>query len=177
LKAAITFKDGMVNVKPFDIKYKDIKATIGGSHGFDQQINYNLKFDVPAKYLGTEANALIARLSPTDAAKMQSIPINAVLTGSFTNPKITTDIKSAVTKLTNHLVAQQKQRLLNQGTSALGDYISKNKKPADSSKTIIPTSKEEVKTKAIEEVKTKANDLLKGLFNRKKKAADTTKVN
>jgi hypothetical protein len=177
LKAAITFKDGMVNVKPFDIKYKDIKATIGGSHGFDQQINYNLKFDVPAKYLGTEANALIARLSPTDAAKMQSIPINAVLTGSFTNPKITTDIKSAVTKLTNHLVAQQKQRLLNQGASALGDYISKNKKPADSSKTIIPTSKEEVKTKAIEEVKTKANDLLKGLFNRKKKAADTTKVN
>jgi hypothetical protein len=54
LKAAITFKDGMVNVKPFDIKYKDIKATIGGSHGFDQKMNYNLKFDVPAKYLGTD---------------------------------------------------------------------------------------------------------------------------
>jgi hypothetical protein len=53
LKAALT-KDGMVNVKPFDINYKDIKATVGGSHGFDQQMNYNLKFDVPAKYLGTE---------------------------------------------------------------------------------------------------------------------------
>ncbi|MDI1307039.1 MAG: AsmA-like C-terminal region-containing protein, partial [bacterium] len=60
LKAAITFKDGKVNVKPFDIKYKDIKATIGGSHGFDQSMNYNIKFDVPAKYLGSEANALIA---------------------------------------------------------------------------------------------------------------------
>jgi hypothetical protein len=33
----------MVNVKPFDINYKDIKATVGGSHGFDQQMNYNLK--------------------------------------------------------------------------------------------------------------------------------------
>jgi hypothetical protein len=52
-KAAITFKDGKVNVKPFDIKYKDIKATIGGT-AFDQSMNYNLKFDVQ-KYLGSEA--------------------------------------------------------------------------------------------------------------------------
>ncbi|MBP6146040.1 MAG: AsmA family protein, partial [Flavobacterium sp.] len=46
LKAALTFKDGKVNVKPFDINYKDIKATIGGTHGFDQSMNYNLKFEV-----------------------------------------------------------------------------------------------------------------------------------
>lgn len=177
LKAAITFEDGMVNVKPFDINYKDIKATVGGSHGFDQQMNYNLKFDVPAKYLGTEANALIAKLTPADAAKMQSILINAVLTGNFTNPKITTDIKSALTTLTNQLVAQQKQRLLNQGTSALSNYITKSQKPADSSKTAVPVTKQEIKTKAVEEVKTKANDLLKGLFNKRKKATDTTKVN
>jgi hypothetical protein len=176
LKAAITFKDGMVNVKPFDIKYKDIKATIGGSHGFDQKMNYNLKFDVPAKYLGTEANALIAKLSAADAAKMESIPINAVLTGNFTNPKITTDIKSAVTNLTNQLVAQQKERLLNQGTSALTDYINKNKKPADTTKTAVPATKEEVKTKAVEEVKTKASDLLNGLFNKKKKVEEEPKT-
>jgi hypothetical protein len=176
LKAAITFKDGMVNVKPFDIKYKDIKATVGGSHGFDQKMNYNLKFDVPAKYLGTEANALIAKLSAADAAKMESIPINAVLTGNFTNPKITTDIKSAVTNLTNQLVAQQKERLLNQGTSALTDYINKNKKPADTTKTAVPATKEEVKTKAVEEVKTKASDLLNGLFNKKKKVEEEPKT-
>jgi hypothetical protein len=46
--------------KPFNIKYKDIQATIGGTHSFDQVMNYNVKFDVPAKYLGSEANALIA---------------------------------------------------------------------------------------------------------------------
>ena len=176
LKAAITFKDGMVNVKPFDIKYKDIKATIGGSHGFNQKMNYNLKFDVPAKYLGTEANALIARLSPADAEKMKSIPINAVLTGNFSHPKITTDIKSAVTNLTNQLVAQQKQRLLNQGTSALSDYITKNQKPADTAKTAVPATKEEVKTKAVEEVKTKASDLLNGLFKKKQPAAEEPKT-
>jgi hypothetical protein len=181
LKAAITFKDGMVSVKPFDINYKDIKATIGGTHGFDQSMNYNIKFDVPAKYLGTEANSLIAKLSPADATKLENIPINALLTGNFTNPKITTDIKAAVSNLTNQLVQQQKARLLTQGSAALSDFITKNKKPGDTTKTVIPTTKEEVKaavqTKAKEEVKTKATELLNGFFNKKKKAVDTTKVN
>jgi len=164
LKAFLTFKDGKVNVKPFDIKYQDIKATIGGTHGFDQSMNYNIKFDVPAKYLGAEASALIAKLSPTDASKMQSIPINAILGGNFTNPKISTDINSAVTKLTTQLVNQQKDRLVKQGTSALTDYLNKNKKPSDTTKTTTPTTKEEVKTKA--------GDLLNGLFNKKKKAEE-----
>ena len=164
LKAFLTFKDGKVNVKPIDIKYQDIKATIGGTHGFDQSMNYNIKFDVPAKYLGAEASALIAKLSPADASKMQSIPINAILGGNFTNPKISTDINSAVTKLTTQLVNQQKDRLVKQGTSALTDYLNKNKKPSDTTKTTTPTTKEEVKTKA--------GDLLNGLFNKKKKAEE-----
>lgn len=167
LKAAITFKDGKVNVKPFNIKYQDIKATIGGTHGFDQSMNYNIKFDVPAKYLGTEANALIAKLSPADAAKLQSIPINATLVGNFTNPKITTDINSAVTKLTTQLANQQKDRMVKQGTSALTDFINKNKKPGDTTKTATlstPTTQEEVKAKA--------TDLLNGLFKKKKAAEE-----
>ena len=177
LKAALTFKDGKVNVKPFDINYKDIKATIGGTHGFDQSMNYKLKFEVPTKYLGSEANALIAKLSPAEAEKVQSIPINALLVGNFTNPKITTDINSAVTKLTTQLVNQQKGRLVKQGTSALTDLLNKNKKLGDTTKTVLPATKEEVKTKVKEEVKTKASDLLNGFFNKKKKPADTTKVN
>ena len=167
LKAAITFKDGKVNVKPFDVKYQDIKATIGGTHGFDQSMNYNIKFDVPAKYLGSEANALIAKLSAAEAAKVESIPITATLIGNFTNPKISTDISSAVTKLTTQLVNQQKDRLVKQGTSALNDFINKNKKPADTTAantTATPTAKDEVKTKAA--------DLLNGLFNKKKKVEE-----
>ena len=169
LKAAITFKDGKVNVKPFNIKYQDIKATIGGSHGFDQSMNYNIKFDVPAKYLGTEANALIAKLAQNDSAKLQSIPINATLAGNFTNPKITTDINSAVTKLTTQLANQQKDRMVKQGTSALTDFINKNKKPADTAKTATPAT-----PTTQEEVKTKATDLLNGLFKKEKAAESTT---
>ena len=168
LKAAITFDNGKVNVKPFDIKYQDIKATVGGSHGFDQSMNYSLKFDVPAKYLGTEANALIAKLTPADANKLESIPINAVMTGNFSNPKISTDMKTAVTNLTNQLIQQQKTKLISQGTSKLTDLINKNKKAGDTTKTVLPTTKEEVKEKAKEEVKAKATDLLNGFFKKKK---------
>jgi hypothetical protein len=177
LKAAITFKDGMVSVKPFDINYKDIKATIGGTHGFDQSMNYNIKFDVPAKYLGTEATALIAKLTPAEAVKLESIPVNASVTGNFTNPKISTDIKTAVTNLTNQLVQQQKERLLNQGNSALNDFITKNKKPSDTVQAATPATKEAVKAQAEEQIKTKATNLLNGLFKQPKKAIDTTKAN
>jgi len=159
LKVALTFKDGKVNVKPFDIKYQDIKATIGGTHGFDQMMNYNVKFDVPAKYFGTEINNLIGKLTPADAKKLESVPVNALLTGNFTNPKITTDIKQATTNLATNLVKQQKEKLINGGKDALNSIISNATKPkTDSTKTNTSTN-----------VKNTAKDLLNGLFNKKKK--------
>ncbi|MNK50583.1 putative assembly protein [compost metagenome] len=162
IKAALTFDNGKVNVKPFDIKYQDIKVTVGGTHGFDQTMNYNLKFDVPAKYLGTEANNLIAKMSPADAAKLDNIPINAALTGNFSNPKISTDMKAAVSNLTTQLVNQQKEKLTQKGTSALTDLINKNTKAKDT--TQAAKTEKEQKT---QEVTKKASDLLNGLFKKK----------
>jgi hypothetical protein len=159
LKTAVTFKDGKVTVKPFDLKYQDIKVNIGGTHGFDQSMSYNLKLDVPAKYLGTEANNLIAKLSPADAKKVENVPVNATIGGSFTTPKITTDVKQATTNLVNNLVKQQKENLTNKGKDALNSVISNATKPkTDSTKTDVKTN-----------VKNTANDLIKGIFGKKKK--------
>ena len=103
---------------------------------------------------------------------------NAIMTGSFSKPKITTDLKAAATNLTNQLIQQQKAKLVSKGNAALTDIINKNKKPGDTTKTVIPATKAEVQQKAKEEVKTKATDLLNNLFNKKKKVAtDTTKTN
>ncbi len=156
VKINLTFNDGKVNVKPFDLKYQDIKATVGGQHGFDQNMNYNLKLDVPAKYLGTEANALLAKLSPSDVNKLQNIPINAVVTGNFKNPKVSTDMKQATTNLATQLLKQQKDKLVNQGTSALKDLLGGSKK--DTTKTGAQK----------EDIKAKAGALLNGLFGKKK---------
>ena len=157
LKAALSFQNGKVTVKPFDIKYQDIKVNVSGQHGFDQNMNYNLKFDVPAKYLGGEANKLIAKLSPSDVTKLENIPVNAVLSGNFKNPKVTTDMKSAATNLATQLVKQQKEKLVKQGVNALGDLLNSATKK-DTAKSNTPVK---------EDIKKKAGDLLNGLFKKK----------
>ncbi|WP_318642630.1 AsmA-like C-terminal region-containing protein [Flavobacterium ardleyense] len=174
LSTYLTFENGKVNLKPFDIKYQDIKLTVGGQHGFDQSINYKLNFDVPAKYLGTEANKLLASLTPADAAKIKNIPINANLTGNFKNPKIQTDTKQAVTALATQLVQMQKDKLVTQGTNALSGLLNglgnNSNTPKDTTKTSTPPTTQPVK----EAIQTKANDILNGLFNKKKKPEPAT---
>ena len=165
IKAYLTFKDGKVNVKPFDIKYQDIKATIGGAHGFDQSMDYNIKFNVPAKYLGKEANAYISKMSPADAAKFENIPINALMTGNFSNPKISTDMKAAMTNLTMQLAKQQSDKLVKKGGAELDKLLNSGKK----------TDTDTTKTGAQkEDIKKKAGDLLNGLFKKKKPAEPAT---
>ena len=159
VKANLSFADGKVNVKPFDIKYQDMKATIGGTHGFDQNMNYNLKFDVPAKYLGKDAGALLGKLTSTEIDKLQNIPINAMLTGNFSGPKITTDIKSGLTALASQLVKKEKDKLIVKGKNEVGNVLDKVLKK-DTTNTKANTQKEEIKNQA--------GKLLDGLFGKKK---------
>ncbi|AOW09215.1 AsmA-like C-terminal region-containing protein [Flavobacterium gilvum] len=165
IKAALTFENGKVNVKPFNIKYKDIEAVVGGSHGFDQSMNYNIKFNVPAKYLGKEANAYIAKMSPADAAKFENIPVTALMSGTFSNPKVSSDMKTVMTNLTMELAKQQSDKLLKKGTSELDKLISKNQKPGtDTTKTNAQKA----------DITKKAGDLLNGLFKKKPAEPATT---
>ncbi len=165
VKASLSFKDGKVTVKPFDIKYQDINVTIAGSHGFDQSMNYNVKFDVPAKYLGSEATSLLAKLTPSDQKKIDNIPINAVLGGNFKQPKITTDMQQASKNLANQVLKMQKDKYIDKGTAALNNLLGGNKANATKTDTTKTTPKEDLKNT----VKDKASDALKGLFGKKKK--------
>ena len=114
---------------------------------------------MPAKYLGTEVNKYLAKLSPADANKLKSIPINAIVTGDFKNPKVSTDMKQAVSNLATQLIQQQKDKLITQGTNALGNLIN-GTKPKDSTKTGTTPIKEDIKTKA--------TDAIKDFFGKKK---------
>lgn len=170
VKASMTFKEGKVSVQPFDLKHEDLKVSIGGTHGFDQSLNYSLVFDVPVKYLGTDATRLFAKLSPSDQNKIKNIPINALLTGTFSQPKISTDLTQATTAFASQVVKMQKDNYINQGTTALSNLINgtKGNKGAttatDSTKTTT-TPKETVKNN----LKDKANDVLNGWLKKKKK--------
>lgn len=174
LKANLTFDKGKVNIKPFDINYQDIKIKVGGQHGFDQSMNYNVSFDVPAKYLGKEVTKLLQSLNNTDANKI-SVPVNAVLTGTFKNPKVSTDLSKSVTSLTNQLIEQQKQNLINQGVNKGGELLNnllggnKNNDDKKDDTKNPPKNNEEVKQQAEEAVKNKAEDIIQGLFKKKDK--------
>ncbi|MGJ8742872.1 AsmA family protein [Polaribacter sp.] len=160
IQTYIAFKDGAASIKPFQLNYKDIGITIGGKHGFDQSINYDLTFDVPVKYLGTEVTNLITKLAPKDAETVKSIPVKGSLSGSFSSPSFTTNLKDATTSLVNDLIEKQKQSLINKGKDALTDLINKNKTTTDKDSTKTKTKTEE-----------KVRGLLNGLF---KKKTDTT---
>ncbi len=161
INAFLSFENGNVKMKPIPLKYKDIGIQVSGNHSFDKSMNYDIVFDVPAKYLGSEVTSIIAKLSPTEAAKVKSIPVKANLTGSFTSPSFSTNLKDATSNLVKDLVEKQKQNLLNQGKNKLTDLLGLNKKKSDS-------------TKTKDDTKDKIKNVLGGLFGKKK---DTTKKN
>ncbi len=138
VQTSLKFKEGKVDISPFDIKYKDIAITVGGSHGFDQTMNYNAVFNVPAKYLGGDVNRLIGKINDP-AVNDISIPVTANINGSFTSPKVSTDLTSGVSNLTKKLIEIEKQKLLNNGKDKikdlLGDVLGGNSNASDSTKT------------------------------------------
>ena len=167
VKASLSFKDGKVALKPMNLKYQDINMTIGGTHGFDQSMNYDVKFEVPAKYLGTEVTSLIAKLTPADQQKIESVPVTANLTGTFNSPAVKTDLKTATTSLVTQLVKMQKDKLLNQGAGALSNILSGNNNTSNNITTNNDTTKTQIPPK--DQIKDGVKGAIKDLFGKKKK--------
>ena len=164
LKTKLEFANGQVSVKPFDLKYKDIAITVSGAHGFDQTLNYNAIFNVPAKYLGSDITSLISKIDSEEANNI-TIPVTANIGGSYTSPTVKTDLTSGVTNLTKQLVEIEKQKLLNKGkdkvTDLIGGIINGNKTKTDSTKT--------EQTNAVK-------DVLGGIISNKTTKTDSTQT-
>ena len=179
LKTMLVIENGLVNVKPFTINYKDIAIDIAGSHGFDKALNYKAVLNVPAKYLGSEVNRLIGRINDNEVNNI-TIPVTANISGTYSNPQISTDLTSGISSLTKQLIEIEKQKLLNTGKDKLKDLIedalNKNKKPADSTQVVTETKKDStiVKTDSLKNIgKEKAKGLLNDLLKNRKKKNDT----
>lgn len=164
LKAHLIFKEGNVQVQPFDIKYQDVAVVIQGEHGFDQSMNYNLDFNVPVKYLGKDVAGLLSKLSPSDVNKLDAIPVKVDLLGSFSKPQVTTDLSKVVQAVTNQIAEQQKNKLLGKGKDVLEDLLGGKKKEDQSEEENQAEEPKGVK----EEVKNKVEQGLKDLFGKKK---------
>ncbi len=102
IKNYIEFTNGTVLVKPFDLKIEDIMMKIGGTHSFDQSINYVVGMKFPRKYLGTSGNNLVNDLASKAVSKGiplklgETISLNIKVTGSLSNPSIKIDLEQVV---------------------------------------------------------------------------------
>ena len=175
INTTLTFDNGQVNVKPFNLKFKDINVQIAGSHGFDQTLNYNATFDVPAKYLGKEAQSLLSKLNDAEAENI-SVPVTANIGGNVGSPSVTTDLSATATALTNKLVEMQKDKLLNEGSTKVKDALSNFLGTNSSKDSTTVTTDAATKTKdsvTTDNIKKAADNLLNGLFGKKKEETNT----
>ena len=176
IKAAVDFEDGKVKIKPFTIKYKDVAIEVAGSHGFDQQMNYKLTFNVPPQMLGKEAEGLLAKLTPENQKKISNLPVVATVGGTFKKPQVSTDAKTVVKDLATQIAKNQINNLTAKGTDALQQALGSKTnsgtaaevtqtigglmKNKDSTMTKV---KEKAKEEAKKEAKKQLGNFLKGL--------------
>lgn len=182
IKTKLSFANGQVLVKPFTINYKDIPINVSGTHSFSNTMNYNAVLQVPAKYLGGDVNRLIGKINDNDVNKI-SIPVTASIGGTFSSPKITTDLTSGVSNLTKQLVEIEKQKLIGKGKDKVNDLLggllggNSNSTKTDSTK----TKTDSTKTNSEDTIKDGVINVLGGILGGKKKskgkkAQDSTKT-
>jgi len=158
LVAKLNFNNGAINAENFDFKLDDVNVDVSGSHSFDNTMNYNLKFNVPAKYFGDEVGGKLAELSDTDLSAMTvDVPVN--LSGSFTNPKIQVNTQNAIQSLTSKVIEVQKEKAKNTLKDKAGEQIDKLLGRGDKDKDSTSTKEDDVKDKV--------KDILGGLLNKK----------
>lgn len=94
INLSFEFVNGKVNVKPFDITYQDINASVGGWTSFDQSINYDMEMTVPRNKFGGAANAVLDNLVDeanklgTNFSLGDNVNIRATITGTVNDPKV-----------------------------------------------------------------------------------------
>ena len=179
----LNFENGQVSVKPFTLKYKDIPIEVSGGHTFSNNLQYDVVFQVPAKYLGSEVNRLIGKINDPEVNKI-SIPVTANINGSFTSPNISTDLTSGISNLTQQLIEIEKQKLIGKGKDKINDLLGgvlggkNNTTKTDSTTVKTDSSKTDPKDKIKEGVKDAIGDLFGGKKKSKdQKAQDSTKSN
>lgn len=160
-------KNGMVTLKEFPYKYKDIDMVVGGKHGLTSDMDYNIKARIPRKLLekgkaGKAVNTGI-KLLESKASKLginlkAGAFINTLIniTGTITDPKIS--IKPLSSDGEDLSVKNVVENVVNQVKDTVKQVITKK----------VEVVKEDYKKKADAEIK-KVMDAAQKQANRVKK--------
>ncbi|SHE43181.1 AsmA-like C-terminal region [Psychroflexus salarius] len=151
ITALLSFTNGQIKTKPFSFNIDDIKVNAQGSHGFDNQLDYQLNLNLPAEYLGDDVSNQLSQLAGKSNENFKvDVPVN--ISGSHTNPVFNIDTKQAINSLKNQIINQQKENIKDKISDKVGNLLGNNKSDSTSTKT-----------------EEKVKEVLGGLFGKKKK--------
>jgi uncharacterized protein involved in outer membrane biogenesis len=118
-KADLRFsvRDGRVIVEPFDMDFEDSKITAFGSHGIDQTMDYTLDMEIAKSDMGAGANEMMSSLNALASGAGFNVPqsdyikVKANITGTFKDPKVTTDLRGNLTSARETVQEAVKERV------------------------------------------------------------------
>lgn len=188
------FKDGKVNIDPFDVKLANSKVNISGSNGFDESIDYTMKFEIPRSEFGGQANAVLDGLVSQANSKGgnlslgEKVNIDVLVGGTVSKPVIKTGLKNTGASLIDNakdaakaefdkrkaeLEAKAKaeaDKLKAQGQAEFDAQKAKAQAEIDKQKkdaeAKAKAEADRLKKEAEEKAKKEAKDKLKGLFGK-----------
>jgi hypothetical protein len=185
LSIPIEINNGVLDVKPFDVKLWDYQANIQGSTGFDGTINYLVNMQVPAGKFGAQANTLLSAISGNEASESTIIPVAISLGGTYNAPKVGlaggNSIENLLATALKSRLSSEKENIQEEVTQQFKAAEDSLKKELKAKAEMVQDSVKKEADKKIEETKTKAVDeaksILKGILKPKPAKPDTVKVN
>ncbi|EOZ92156.1 Outer membrane assembly protein [Indibacter alkaliphilus LW1] len=181
----IEIDNGVMDVRPFDVRLWDYQANIQGSTSFDGGINYLINMEVPAGKFGSMANKLLSTITGTQASESTIIPVSLNLGGTYNNPRVSlaggNSIENLLSNALRSRVSQERENIQEQATQqfkAAEDSIrrevrSKAETMQDSVKREAERKASETKDRAVDEAK---NVLRNVLRPRNTTKPDTTSI-
>ena len=116
LDVGFEIRNGRIYVDPFETSMGTTNFVIAGDQGIDQTMNYNINMNIPRSVLGSGANESINRLYANAALKglnispSETLNMNVVVGGSFSEPKISIDLKDNITQSVQAIKEEIKEK-------------------------------------------------------------------
>ncbi|HYD53032.1 MAG TPA: AsmA-like C-terminal region-containing protein, partial [Gemmatimonadaceae bacterium] len=105
LRLAYSVTDGRVTVQPFTVSVAGIQLVVGGSHGVDGTLGYDLQLAVPRALLDGATRGAVTRLAAragkagVDLGTGEGVRLAARVTGTATNPTVAMSFAGIATSL------------------------------------------------------------------------------
>ncbi len=112
VKNYVEFYNGMVLVKPFTVKVRDIEMEIGGMHGFNQSLDYLINLKMPRALIGDKGNAFVnnmlaeANNKGIPVALGETVNFHINMGGTIKSPVFKVDFKKAAANMVDELKEQ-----------------------------------------------------------------------